>query len=73
MRDHFAASHLRSLRIDAGLSPEQLGVVVGVSGHTIRRIERCGAVPTPRVQFLLAQHFDLRPSQMWADGRRVAA
>lgn len=67
-RDRFAARKLRSHRIDLGLSPEQLGYLVGVSGHTIRRIERYGAVPTPRVQFQIAQHFNLRPSQLWSLG-----
>lgn len=56
---------MKSRRIDAGLSPEQLGLLVGVSGHTIRRIERDGCVPTPRVQFLLAQYFDLRATDVW--------
>lgn len=72
-RDRFASAKLRSHRIDAGLSPEQLGVLVGVSGHTIRRIERDGIVPTPRTQFLIAQHFELRPTQLWSLDRRVAA
>lgn len=48
------------------MSPEQLGHVVGVSGHTIRRIERDGVIPTPRVQFLLTRYFDMRPTQLWS-------
>lgn len=64
-RDRFAALQVKSRRIDAGLSPEQLGYMVGVSGHTIRRIERDGAIPTPRVQFLIAKHFDSRPTDIW--------
>lgn len=55
------------------MSPEQLGHVAGVSGHTIRRVERDGVIPTPRVQFLLATHFALRPTQVWQlDGRLSA-
>lgn len=61
---------VRSQRIDLGLSPEQLGQFAGVSGHTIRRIERDGCVPTPRVQFLIAQHFAMRPTELWALGAR---
>lgn len=64
-RDHFAASQVRSFRIDHGLSPEQLGGLIGVSGHTIRRIEEKGMVPTPRVQFAIANFFRLRPTEMW--------
>lgn len=64
-RDRLAALQVKSRRIDAGLSPEQLGYIVGVSGHTIRRIEREGIVPTARVQFLLAKYFDSRPTDIW--------
>jgi len=69
-----ASAQLRSLRIDRGLSPETLGYAVGISGHTVRRIEREGVVPTPRIQFALAQFFELRPTEIWAlDQGRVAA
>jgi DNA-binding XRE family transcriptional regulator len=54
------------------MSPEQLGWSTGVSGHTIRRIERLGAVPTPRVQYALAKFFDLRPTELWQIDRRRA-
>lgn len=64
-RDRFAALQVKSRRIDSGLSPEQLGYIVGVSGHTIRRIEKDGAIPTPRVQFLIAKHFECRPTDLW--------
>lgn len=71
-RDRFAALQVKSQRIDAGMSPEQLGWAAGVSGHTIRRIEREGIVPTPRVQFLIAQHFGKRPTELWSVGGRKA-
>lgn len=64
-RDWIAAQRLRSLRMDSGLSPERLGALIGVSGHTVRRIERYGSIPTPRVQFQLASHFGLRPTDLW--------
>jgi DNA-binding XRE family transcriptional regulator len=56
------------------MSPEQLGWAVGVSGHTVRRIERECAIPTPRVQYALAQFFGMRPTELWKiEPRRVAA
>ncbi len=39
--------------------------IAGVSGHTIRRIERQACVPTPRVQFLIAAHFGMKPTELW--------
>jgi transcriptional regulator with XRE-family HTH domain len=71
-RDHRAAELLKRLRVDQGLSPEELAWAVymrsgrTVSGQTIRRIERTGAVPIVRVQFALAQFFDRLPSEVWA-------
>lgn len=58
---------LRALRIDVGLSPEQLGVRVGISGDTIRRIELGigGRCPHPRTMFLLADAFDLHVIDIW--------
>lgn len=71
--DRLAAMEVRSRRLDLGLSPEQLGELIGVSGKTIRRIEN-GGIPTPRVQFLLAQHFGMRPTDLWQVRRlRMAA
>lgn len=49
-----AGKHIRRLRINRGLSPEQLGVQIKVSGRTIRRVEEEGMVPTARVMFALA-------------------
>lgn len=72
-RDHLAAQELRSRRINQGLSPEQLGGVVGVSGHTIRRIEREGVIPTPRIQFALAHHFQIQPTDLWSPRHRTVS
>lgn len=55
---------LQQLRIDRGMSPNDLGYVSGVSGKTIRYVE-AGHVPSPRVQFAIAQTFDLLPSDLW--------
>lgn len=58
------ASRLKELRINRGLSPEQLGARVGVSGMTIRRVEG-GKHPTVRTMFLLAQEFDCKVVDLW--------
>lgn len=55
---------LTELRINAGMSPNDLGYRAGVSGKTIRRIE-AGHVPTPRVQYAIAQIFNLQPTDLW--------
>lgn len=58
---------IRDLRINVGLSPEQLGQQVGISGDTIRRIEkgigpRC---PHPRTMFPLAEAFNVAVTDIW--------
>jgi transcriptional regulator with XRE-family HTH domain len=60
-----AGRQLRELRTNAGLSPERLGNRVGVSGMTIRRLERGQCKPTVRTMFLLAEAFDMQPTDMW--------
>lgn len=64
-----------SLRINAGMSPNDLAYRVGVTGKTIRMAE-AGFVPSPRVQFAIAAQFDLKPLDLWPLDRahqRVAA
>jgi len=72
-RDYLAAEQLRRQRVDAGMSPERLGWVAGISGHTIRRIEQQGVIPTARVQFALAAHFGLKPTDLWTRQRARSA
>lgn len=55
---------LRELRINEGLSPNMLAYRAGVSGNTIRMVE-AGFVPGPRIQFAIAQVFDMRPLDLW--------
>jgi DNA-binding XRE family transcriptional regulator len=58
---------IEELRLNAGLSPEQLGHQVGISGDTIRRIE-AGIGPRhphPRTMFLLAEAFELGVTDIW--------
>jgi len=85
--DHAAAQRIRELREIRGFSPEALAAAIkdasknapwgergAVDAHTIRRIEKHGHVPGPRVQFVLARFFDLTPHELWQPRRsRVAA
>lgn len=84
--DHFAAQRLREMREDRGLSPEQLASELRraarsapwgergcVDAHTIRRIERHGHVPGPRVQFVLANFFGCPMRDIWVPSRQRAA
>lgn len=59
-----AGSAVRELRLNRGLSPEQLGIKAEVSGRTIRRIEE-GRRPTVRTMFLIAQEFDCDVVDLW--------
>lgn len=66
---------LRQLRINAGMSPNDLAYRAGVSGKTIRMLE-AGWIPSPRVQFQVARVFELLPLDLWPlerDRQRVAA
>jgi DNA-binding XRE family transcriptional regulator len=66
-----AAEMIRRFRSDEGLTPEALAYTISmngagpVSGRTIRRIEAHGVIPGVRIQFALAQHFGMQPSQLW--------
>jgi len=55
---------LQALRLNAGLSPNQLAYRAGVSGPTVRLAEG-GHTPSPRVQFALAEVFGLVPLDVW--------
>lgn len=86
MVDHYAGQALREMRELRGLSPEALsddirlrarnaawGERGAVDAHTIRRIERRGHVPGPRVQFILASYFDKTVHELWVPSRSRAA
>lgn len=81
--DVHGAQRLADLRESRGLSPEALSAEIAtaavaapwgrrgsVDAHTIRRIERYGHVPGPRVAFVLASYFDLQPHELWQPGNR---
>ena len=55
---------LIALRVNDGLSPNQLAARINVSGPTIRLAE-LGHTPEPRVQFEIAEYFGLRPLDIW--------
>lgn len=55
---------LIGLRINEGLSREQLAYRIGVSRETIRLAED-GFLPTPRIQFAIAGAFAKRPLDIW--------
>lgn len=55
---------LIALRVNEGLSREQLAYRIGVSRETIRLAES-GFLPGPRVQFALADAFGKRPLELW--------
>lgn len=57
---------LEQLRVDARMTPEQLGEAAGVHGGTIRRLE---AGKSARIATLgkLADYFKVAPSELLAD------
>jgi hypothetical protein len=84
--DHFAAQRLRQMREEAGLSPEAMADQIrraaktapwgdrgAVDAHTIRRIERRGHVPGPRVQFVLSNFFGTQMRDIWVPANRQVA
>jgi DNA-binding XRE family transcriptional regulator len=64
---------LQALRINEGLTRDDLARRTGVSRESIRLAE-LGFVPGPRIQFALAGAFHLRPLDIWPlERQRVAA
>jgi DNA-binding XRE family transcriptional regulator len=63
------------MRIQAGMSPNDLALRAGVTGKTVRLAE-AGHVPSPRVQFQIAAVFGLLPLDLWRlehTGRQAVA
>ena len=56
---------LRRHRINRGMSPEDLGEQVGVSGMTIRRLERGIGQPTARTKYRIARELGLDVTDIW--------
>jgi DNA-binding XRE family transcriptional regulator len=55
------------LRINAGLSRNALGKIVGVHHSTIGKLEDDGDLPSERVAFAIAQHFGKEPLDIWPE------
>ena len=53
------------LRINQGLSPNDLGRLARVSGKTIRAAEAGELLPMPRTQFAIAEVFGCKPTDIW--------
>lgn len=63
---------LQELRINNGLSPNDLAYRAGISGNTVRLAE-AGFTPGPRVQFAISAVFGLSPLDIWPlERQRVA-
>lgn len=71
MTRHRQHAALISLRINDGLSRDDLALRAGVSRETVRLAE-AGFLPTPRVQFALAAAFGRRPLDLWPIERQRA-
>lgn len=56
--------------MNLGLSPEQFGWQIGVSGMTVRRIEAGGNLRT-RTAFLIAQSMAIPVTDLWPIGGGV--
>ena len=52
------AEHIRSFRIDRGLTQEELGKAVGVSGQAVSKWENTNAMPDPKLLPALADALD---------------
>lgn len=62
---------LIELRVNAGLSPNQLAYHTKISGPTVRLAEK-GHTPEPFVQFAIAEYFGLKPLDIWPLERQKA-
>lgn len=61
---HRVHIELVALRVNEGLSREELASRIGISRETVRLAE-AGFLPSPRVQFALARNFGKKPLDLW--------
>jgi DNA-binding XRE family transcriptional regulator len=66
-----AHAELIALRVNEGLSREQLAYRAGVSRETVRLAED-GYLPGPGVQFAIAKVFNKKPLDLWPIERQRA-
>ena len=56
---------LIEMRLNRGLTPNQVAYMTGLTGPTVRLAES-GHIPTPRVQFALAGFYELeKVTEIW--------
>ena len=55
---------LTELRLNRGLSANDLGRLANVAGKTVRLAED-GHIPTPRIQYAIAAVFEKQPTDIW--------
>lgn len=55
---------LQALRINLGLSPNDLAYRAGISGNSVRSAE-AGFLPSPRTQFKIARELGCSPLDIW--------
>jgi transcriptional regulator with XRE-family HTH domain len=55
---------LQELRLNEGLSPNDLGRRAGVSGKSVRLAEE-GRTPSPRIQFAIAHALGVEVLDLW--------
>lgn len=68
-----ANRHLIELRVNAGLTPNDLARRAGISGNTVRAAER-GLYVDPRSQFAIAQALGVLPLEVFPfERQRVVA
>lgn len=67
MRTAHVSEQLRRKRLNDGLTANQLAGRLGVTGQTIRRIERSevGAGFSPRVKKAVADYLEQRVTDLW--------
>lgn len=68
-----AGLQLQRYRVNAGLTPEDLGEKVGLSGMTIRRVEQGIGSPTVRTRFRLARELGVEVTDIWPLRSKVSA
>lgn len=75
MSKRLAASRIHQHRVRLGLSPEQYGIRIGVSGMTVRRVE-AGYTPFRSTQAKFARDLSLEVDELFPlslDRRRPVA
>jgi DNA-binding XRE family transcriptional regulator len=64
MSNRLAANRVHKHRVRSGLSPEQYGVHIGVSGMTVRRVE-AGYTPFRSTQAKFARDMELEVDELF--------